>query len=164
MHETGLGWFMGWEHIWYVGAGWRKRLVVMLLAGHAGLWSSALSRAATPVLGTWCRTGWSGTCVPWADQAIKAWVPEPKHEGSTGRAVLSAQCLKQQPHSTRSSGDPALTQREVCCARLGCHRERTHHPALLEGCHSLHTPPRKSLPVHLTRKVPTPYCWALEGM
>lgn len=33
--ETGLGWLMEWEHMWYIGTGWRKRLVITLLGGYA---------------------------------------------------------------------------------------------------------------------------------
>lgn len=89
MRETGLGWFMGWDHIWYVGTGWRKRLVITLLGGHAWLWSSALSRAAAPLLGTLCRTSWPGTCVPWAYRAVKARDTDLRGEGTMGRAVVS---------------------------------------------------------------------------
>lgn len=152
MHETGLGWFMGWEHIWYVGTGWRKRLVVMLLGGHAGLWSSALSRAATPLLGTPCRTGWTDTCVPWAARAIKAWVQSQGVRGAQGRQ----QCLCTVPEAAapqhQGSGDSGLKQREVsCAARLGWHRA---HPS---PCTAAITP-RKPLPVH-----PTPPCLLLSS-
>lgn len=87
MHETGLGWFMGWEHIWYVGTGWRKRLVVMQLGGHAGLWCSALSREhcwgqdVEQVGWFLCPMGWPG--YKNLSNRAKAW------GGSTGRAVVS---------------------------------------------------------------------------
>ena len=150
---------MGWEHIWYVGTGWRKRLVVTLLGGHAWLRSSVLSRAATPLLGTSCRTGWPGTCVPWAYKAVKAWDTDlTTGEGSTGRAVVSAQCLKQQlhtgmVHTTRRSGDPGPKQREMCCWAWVT-REST--PITLQcqwGVTACISPPGKSLPDNLT-----PWC------
>lgn len=114
MHETGLGWFMGWKHIWYVGTGWRKRLVVMLLGGHAWLWSSALSKAAFLLLRTGCRTGWPGTSSPWAYKAVRDRYQ--RGEGSTGRAVVS---LHSAWSSSSTLGDTTRRcgpkQWEMCC-------------------------------------------------
>lgn len=139
MCATGLGWFMGWQEIWYVGTGWRKRLTVTLLGGHAWLWSSAFSSATTPLPGTSCRTSWPGTCVPWAYKAVRTWNTKQRGEGSTGTAAMPL-------HSAWSSS-----------STLGQHHQKVWWPWCRAEGHVL-------LGLGDTRAHPSPQCqWGVTA-
>lgn len=165
MHETGLGWFMGWEHVWYVGTGWRKRLVVTFLAW---LSASALSRAAAPLLGTSCSSLARYLC-PMDLHSCKSLRHRPNGWREPGDSSGgSAQGLKQQLHAGRYAPPEGLVtplqNRGRCAVRTGWHERAHPSPRGASGASQPAHPPWEISAWRSHPSVPMPYCWASGGM